>query len=247
VLRPSRCGFHTQIASRSHGRGHRVQVSVTGARGESPRRPSKEHHGRTGSKASGLRRLHTNVTRRQVRAQLSDPLVFWHRVGDGPRGRSTTITPWGARTRAHSSRPADRSFHSWMLLTLTTASCEPSGSGSDSAAARSTVVRCSTRAWRHRVRDRSTITADGSRPITAPFETRRAAATTPTPGPQPIITTLLSGCGSTNSTAAISMSALPLAITVAMMRPPQPSHGSMRFKMSTMRWYDISLCGRPGR
>jgi hypothetical protein len=32
------------------------------------------------------------------------------------------------------------------------------------------------------------------------------------------------------------MSALPVAITVAMIRPPQPSHGSIRFKMSTTKW-----------
>ncbi len=153
--------------------------------------------------------------------------------------RSTTTTPPGARTRTHSSRPTDRSLHSWMLLTLTTASCERSVRGSDSAAARSTLVRCSSRARRHRVRVRSTITADGSRPITLPFGARRAAATTPTPGPQPIITTLASGLGFTNSTAAISMSALPVAITVAMIRPPQPSQGSMRFKMSTTRWYVV--------
>ena len=152
--------------------------------------------------------------------------------------KSTTNTPPGARTRTHSSRPIDRSLQSWMLLTLTTASCERSGNGSDSAAARSTLVRCSTRSRRHRVRVRSTITADGSRPITMPLGARRAPATTPTPGPQPIIATLLSGLGSTSSTAANSMSALPRAITVAMIRPPQPSHGSIRFKISTTRWYD---------
>jgi hypothetical protein len=123
-----------------------------------------------------------------------------------------------------------------MLFTLTTAACERPGNGSNSAAARSTFVRCSTRARRHRVRVRSTITSDGSRPITIPLDARRAVATTPTPGPQPIITTLASGLGFTKSTAAFSMSALPVAITVAMIRPPQPSHGNMRFKMSTPKW-----------
>lgn len=150
--------------------------------------------------------------------------------------KRTTNAPPGTRTRTHSSRPAALSPQSWMLLTLTTASCERSGIGIDSAAARSTLVTCSTRARRHRVRVRSTITADGSRPITIPFGVRRAAATTPTPGPQPIIRTLVLGPGFTKSTAAFSMSALPVAITVAMIRPPQPSHGNIRFKMSTTKW-----------
>ncbi len=123
-----------------------------------------------------------------------------------------------------------------MLFTLTTASCDLSGNGIDSAAARSTFVRCCTRTRRHRVRVRSTITADGSRLIAIPLDARQAAATTPTPGPQPIIKTLASGLGLTKSTAAFSMSALPVAITVAMIRPPQPSHGNIRFKMSTTKW-----------
>ena len=150
--------------------------------------------------------------------------------------KRTTNAPPGTRTRTHSLRPAALSLHNWMLLTLTTASCERSGNGINSAAARSTLERCSTRARRHRVRVRSTITSDGSSPITSPLDARRAAATTPTPGPQPIINIVALGPGFAKSTAAFSMSALPIAITVAMIRPPQPSHGKIRFKMSTTIW-----------
>ena len=155
--------------------------------------------------------------------------------------KSTTNRPPGTRTRTHSSRPVALSPQSWMLLTLTTPSCERSGNGIDSAAALSTLVTCSTRARRHRVRVRSVITVDGSRPITIPLVARRAAATTPTPGPQPIITTFAVDPGFNNSTAAFSMSEFPVAITVAMIRPPQPSHGNTRFKMSTTKWCHIQL------
>lgn len=54
--------------------------------------------------------------------------------------------------------------------------------------------------------------------------------------PEPFIRTLASGLGFTKSTAAFSMSALPVAITVAMIRPPQPSHDKTRFKMSIKKW-----------
>jgi hypothetical protein len=87
---------------------------------------------------------------------------------------------------------------------------------------------------------RSTITADGSRLIAIPLDARQAAATTPTPGPQPIIKTLASGLGLTKSTAAFSMSALPVAITVAMIRPPQPSHGNDFYDPNLDKWFGVT-------
>ena len=67
------------------------------------------------------------------------------------------------------------------------------------------------------------MTLDGSVATTRPWPKRSASIRAPTPGPQPITRTASVGFGSRRWIAARSISALPVAMTVDMIRPRIPS------------------------